>query len=192
MPIFFLYRHSIELFLKSMIVIFHSELALPYPNNKPQILTEEGKWRDLDNCHWIDALYWYWARILIEHKVKLEEEAPNGSWILHPDLEENIKVIAKYDKDSTFFRYPFTKRNPSLDQKKYSMKRVNNLNDIVKQINTKKGGFTFIIKDDNDNIKSIYSLDENVMSSELVIFKETSDIFSNYHIMTRMTLCEGF
>jgi len=117
MPIFFLYRHSIELFLKSMIVILHSELSLPYPNSKPQILTEEGKWRDLDNCHWIDALYWYWAKILTEQKEKLELEAPKGSWMVHPDLAENIKLIASYDKDSTFFRYPFTKRDPSLDQK---------------------------------------------------------------------------
>ncbi|MFP3919937.1 hypothetical protein U5N28_19205 [Lysinibacillus telephonicus] len=192
MPIFFLYRHSIELFFKSLIVIFHSELALPYPNNKPQILTEEGKWRDLDNCHWIDSLYWYWSKILTDKKDKLDEEAPKGSWMIHPDLEENIKLIASYDKDSTFFRYPFTKRNPILDSEKYSVKKVNNLKDINNSVRQGKGSFTLILTDEDENISSIYSLDENVMSSELVTFKETSDILSNYHIMTRMTLCQGF
>ncbi|GAA0322726.1 hypothetical protein GCM10008967_11540 [Bacillus carboniphilus] len=111
---------------------------------------------------------------------------------MHPELEENIKVIASYDKDSTFFRYPFTKRDPSLDQKKYSMKKVNNFKDIINSENQGKGSFTMILKDEDENISSVYSLDENVMSSELVIFKETSDILSNYHIMTRMTLCQGF
>jgi len=72
------------------------------------------------------------------------------------------------------------------------MKKVGNLKDIIKPQNQGKGSFTFILKDEDETIKSIYSLDENVMSNELVTFIETSDIFSNYHIMTRMTLCQGF
>lgn len=192
MPIFFLYRHSIELFLKSMIVTLHNELALPYPDKKLQILTQENKWRDLDNCHWIDALYWYWAKLIIDHKTTLDKLAPNGSWMLHPDLKTNIETIAKYDKDSTFFRYPFTKNKPSLDKEKYSMKKVNDFQEIIDKKQIGKGSFTFILKDEDENISSIYTHDDNVMSNELEIFKETAEIFSTYHIMMRMTLSEGF
>lgn len=190
MPIFFLYRHSIELFFKSMIVIFHSELSIPYPNKKPQILTENGKWRDLDDTHWVDALYWYWSKILIENKDKLERQAPKGNWVL-PDLEEKIKIIANYDKDSTFFRYPFSKRNPKLDQAKYSMKKVNSFDDL-KKVNVTQGGFTLILIDDNDNISSIYTHDKNTLSDELDIFRKTADMLYHYHLMTRMELCGYF
>lgn len=44
MPINYLYRHSIELFLKSLIIIFHKQLKIPYSDEpsdsiKPMIFT---------------------------------------------------------------------------------------------------------------------------------------------------------
>lgn len=35
MPVNFVYRHSIELFLKSLIIIFHKKLELPYDIEPP-------------------------------------------------------------------------------------------------------------------------------------------------------------
>jgi hypothetical protein len=195
MPIFYLYRHSIELYFKSIIFLFHQELNIPYGNNsnKSQILMQNGKWRDLDNCHWIDALYWYWAKIIVDKSDELKVSAPEGDWRVHPDLKRLISNIIKYDKDSTYFRYPFSKNDPgNKDKEKYTMKKVNDLEEIFKKASLGKGGFTFIIKDDDDNIKSVYSHDDNVLIDLFDAFRESSDILSNYHIMTRMTLCDGF
>jgi hypothetical protein len=195
MPIFYLYRHSIELYLKSMIFLIHLELKIPYGegSNKPQIYTSEGKWRDLDNCHWVDALYWYWTQLIIDQSEKLQTHAPKGDWRIQPDLKKLVDMITNYDKDSTYFRYPFTKNNKKHnDAEKYSMRKIDNLQEIYKKASLNKGGFTLILKDDDENINAIYSHEENVLSDLLDVFKETSDILYSFHIMTRMTLCEGF
>lgn len=68
MPINFLYRHSIELFLKSLIIIFHNQLHLPYGNqvynSKTPMVLIDGKWKLLFTCHCIDKLYSYWLNEL--------------------------------------------------------------------------------------------------------------------------------
>lgn len=56
MPILYLYRHSVELFLKSLITIFHRKLELPYKEGKvafdndiPFIKLEKNFTHVLDN-----------------------------------------------------------------------------------------------------------------------------------------------
>ncbi|WP_342432597.1 hypothetical protein [Neobacillus sp. FSL H8-0543] len=195
MPVFYLYRHTIELYFKSMIFLIHLELAIPYgkDSKKPQLHTEDGKWRDLDNCHWIDALYWYWAKLILDYSEKLNVVASKGDWRVHPDLKNMIDMIAKYDRDSTYFRYPFTKNNQKgQDEEKYSMKKVDDIQELINKTDSKKGSITLIIKDQDDNIKSIYAHEENVLSELMDVFKETAEILSGYHSMTRMTLSDGF
>jgi hypothetical protein len=51
MPENFLFRHSIELYIKSLIILFHRELrinygTMPYNTKDPQILTK-AKWKSL-------------------------------------------------------------------------------------------------------------------------------------------------
>src|SRR5690606_2170631 len=69
MPQMYLYRHSIELYLKSLIVIFHNVLKInygtvPYNSNEPELLVN-GQWRKLYASHYIDALYNYWLTQLL-------------------------------------------------------------------------------------------------------------------------------
>ncbi|MFE4525429.1 hypothetical protein ACFRCQ_25520 [Cytobacillus firmus] len=194
MPVFYLYRHSIELYFKSMIFLFHLELNLPYSegSEKPQIYSSEGKWRDMDNCHWVDALYWYWSKLIRDNKESLSRVAPEGDWRVHPDLKGFIDKIVKYDRDSTFFRYPYSKNQQNKDEEKYSMRKVDDIQDVFKQASSGKGGFTLLIKDEEDNIKAVYSHDENILKGLLDVFREASSILHSYHIMTRMTLCDGY
>lgn len=191
MPIFYLYRHSIELYFKSMIYIFQIELNLLNKNNlnKPNIQTKNGEKRSLHNCHWLDELFWYWAKLMIDHNENLKHLAPKADWRVHPDLDELIVEISKYDKDSTYFRYPFERKQNNKDTEKYSMKKTNNLNDLV---GNEKGGVSLIITDKDENIRSAYVYDENLLNDLLNIFKKTSKILSGYHVMTRMTLCQGY
>jgi hypothetical protein len=196
MPVFYLYRHSIELYFKSMIYLFHLELSLPYgenSNGKAQIQMENRKWRDMDNCHYIDALFWYWSKLIVDNTDELRNRAPEGDWRVHPDLSDLVDSIVKYDKDSTYFRYPFVKKgNLKKEGEKYSMKKVIDTEEMFKKAASGKGGFTMILKDENENIKSLYTYDEDVLGELLGEFKEIADILHNYHIMTRITLCEGF
>lgn len=203
MPIDFLYRHSIELFLKSLIITFHKQLELPYgtepyESTSPKILTG-GNWRDLYTCHWVDELYNYWLNeLLLKHKVRLEELAPKGDWQEYKEITDFFPLIAGYDRDSSFFRYPVTK-NTSLDSKKFTMKRLdsNKLQNIFAN-NTddrknKDGARIFmLLKDDKDEIVDGFERNTNILTDITQALREVSYYFYCIHIMTRMTLCNGF
>ncbi|MDO9512069.1 MAG: hypothetical protein Q7J34_09940 [Bacteroidales bacterium] len=202
MPMNFLYRHSIELFLKSLIMIFHKRLKLPYDNEpfdtvKPKILIG-GKWKDLYNCHWIDELYNYWLNeLLLKHKEDLDKLAPKGDWQEETTITKFFPLITGYDRDSSFFRYPVTK-NTTHDPKKYTMQRLDleRLHDIFTNNpdsqKEKKGARVFILlKNDNEEIVDGFERAVNVLYDVTQALKKVSHYFLCIHIMTRVTLCNG-
>ncbi|MDL2330650.1 hypothetical protein LJC62_01375 [Odoribacter sp. OttesenSCG-928-A06] len=202
MPMNFLYRHSIELFLKSLIIIFHKRLKLPYgtepyDSNSPKILTG-GNWKDLYTCHWIDELYNYWLNeLLLKNKAKLDELATNGDWQEYKEITDFFPFIAGYDRDSSFFRYPVTK-NSSLDPKKFTMQRLDPeklqklFTDNPDNREKKKGARVFmLLKNDNDEIVDGFEKNTNILTDITHALKEVSHYFYCIHIMTRVTLCNG-
>lgn len=204
MPINFLYRHSIELALKSLIVIFHKKLAIPYENDscdskKPKILSN-GKWRPLYSCHWIDELYQYWKdELLLKNIDKLESLANAGDWKEYEDITKAIPIIAKYDKQSSFFRYPVTE-NPNLDLEKFTMKEVDvetlfkTLKDrnSTEEKNVGKGAKIILaLKNEDNEIVKAYEQQKELLTELSDSLKKVAHYFYCIHIMTRMTLCNG-
>lgn len=201
MPTNYLYRHSIELFLKSLIIIFHKRLKLPYDDEpfdtiKPKIYIG-GVWKDLYNCHWIDELYNYWLNeLLLKHKTDLDKLAPKGDWQEEATISKLFPLIAGYDKDSSFFRYPITK-NSTLDHKKYTMQRLDSekLESIFNgedNRKNKKGSRLFMLfKNDDNEIIDGFEREENVLDNVTQALKKVSHYFYCIHIMTRITLCSG-
>lgn len=202
MPQNFLYRHAIELYLKSLIIIFHRKLKInyrnvPFDSEEPEIFTD-GKWRKLYTCHFIDKLYEYWLNNLLLPNIDvLNEKAPKGDWQETKKITNLFPVISKYDQDSSYFRYPITK-NSSLDTKKYTMQKfkATNMEQFIKEIQeqkseAKKGTFTMLLVDDSDNIVEAFKQTENVLSDVRDALKEVAFYFNCIHIMTRVTLCGG-
>ncbi len=202
MPQNFLYRHAIELYLKSLIIIFHRKLRIDYGNvpfdsQEPEILTD-GQWRKLYTCHFIDKLYEYWLNYLLLPNIKLlNEKAPKGDWQETKKITDLFPVISKYDQDSAYFRYPITK-NSSLDTKKFTMQKfkATKMEQFVKEIQEqkseiKKGTLTMLLVDDSDNIVEAFKQTENVLSDVRDALKEVAFYFNCIHIMTRVTLCGG-
>lgn len=190
MPMAFLYRHSIELFLKSLIIIFHKKLKLPYDtehfdSNNPKILINQ-KWKDIYNCHWIDELYNYWLNeLLLKNATELKK--------LSDDFKEDISIshlfplIAKYDRNSSFFRYPVTK-NANLDSEKSSMQHID-FETLLKQLETQKGILSMVVDDAEGEFVDGFIKSENVLEPVIEALKKVSYYFNCFHIMTRMTLC---
>ena len=202
MPINFLYRHSIELFLKSLIITFHKQLKLPYGTESynsttPKIYTN-GEWRNLYTCHWIDELYSYWLNeLLLKQNSELMKLAPKGDWQEYKEITDFFPLITGYDRDSSFFRYPVTK-NTSLDPKKFTMQRLDSeklqklFSDNPDNKKGKNGARIFmLLKDENDIITDGFEKDDNILENVTHALKEVSYYFYCIHIMTRMTLCNG-
>ena len=198
----FLFRHSIELYLKSLIIIFHRKLNIDYGtvdanSDEPEAFID-GKWKKLYSSHFIDKLYGYWLNmLLLPNLEKLKKLAPKGDWEEYEPITKLFEVISKYDRDSSYFRYPITK-NAELDVEKNSMQKFktnNNLEDLIKEIQdkkgNKKGGMTMLIIDENDNITQAFHKTENVLPDVRDALKEVAYYFNAIHVMTRVTLCGG-
>ncbi|WP_306349887.1 hypothetical protein [Flavobacterium sp. '19STA2R22 D10 B1'] len=201
MPQNFLFRHTIELYLKSLIILFHKKLELDYGtvdfnSDEPEALFD-GKWRKLYSCHFIDKLYEYWLNNLLLPNVKiLQEIAPEGDWAEYQKVTELFEIISRYDQDSSYFRYPITK-NANLDNKKYSMQKFKavDLESFLEEIKERKadgkGRMTMLMVDDKDNITSAFSKDENILSDVRDALKEVAYYFNGIHVMSRVTLFDG-
>lgn len=203
MPQNFLFRHAIELYLKSLIVVFHKKLEINYDQDsfdseQPKILTG-GVWRPLYTCHWIDKLYDYWLnQLLLPNIDKLNEIAPEGDWEEEKDISNLFPIICKYDRDSSFFRYPVTK-DTSLDKQKFTMKKfksVDTLENLMTSIQTQKGrdelrGTTFVKVDEKGKITDAFKEDKKVLENVNDALQKVADYFHCVHIMARVTLCGG-
>ena len=202
MPQNFLFRHSIELHLKSLIIIFHKELKINYGNvnyesNEPEALVD-GKWRKLYTCHYIDKLYEYWLNNLFLPNIEnLKKIASKGDWEEYKKIAELFKIISKYDQDSSYFRYPITK-NSILDVEKNTMQKFkskDNLEDLIKEIKEKKDGkkssITMLMFDEKDNLTEAFHKEENILPEVRNALNEVASYFYGMHTMVRSTLCGG-
>ena len=128
---------------------------------------------------------------------QVERIAPKGEWQEETMISILFPLIAGYDRDSSFFRYPITK-NSSLDPKKYTMQRIDleklqevftNSPDTQKR---KKGAGVFMfLENDEGEIVDGFEKSENVLDNVIQALKKVSHYFYSIHIMTRITLCDG-
>lgn len=203
MPINFLYRHSIELYLKSLIIIIHQSLKLPYEDEPPEsdkpMIWVNGKWQSLFSCHNIDELYFYLVKqLLIPNATFLKEMAPKGDWREYEVVTGLIPLIVKYDKDSSYFRYPITKKTQQLDKEKHSMKPISRESlsgmpfTFTQPVEGQKMGRVFLLcKDDNNQFTKGYQLENDVLFEVTSALQKTSDYLYGMHVQSRCTLCDG-
>jgi hypothetical protein len=195
MPVLYLYRHSIELFLKSLIMHIHEELKIPYlketnNGNHPFILNEKGHVIYIENCHSLKILFHYLCNLIKEHKDSLQSHAPNANWLINGRIRGNMKAINELDDKSDYFRYPIS-RNQSKDKDKYSIKKIAE-RDLSKVLNSVQGKMIFATKNKEGEIQDIYMRDQNILKEMFKVLKQTADFFNVFHFMTRMDLCNGW
>jgi hypothetical protein len=87
LPISFLYRHSIELYLKSIIVVLHRTLKLSYgdqPFDGDAYVPVSGKWKRIYTVHSVATL-WAHALDLLKTSKHLLEPRCSTDWQAIPD-----------------------------------------------------------------------------------------------------------
>jgi len=111
MPINFLLRHSIELFLKSGIIIIHRRLEIPYgdepPAGTPMVL-DGTKWKAFQQVHSVGTLYGHWKELIEVNAAVLKSmcKFECADWNVPEKLSACIDFIEKTDTRSTYYRYP--------------------------------------------------------------------------------------
>lgn len=198
MPILYLYRHSVELYLKSLITIIHRKLKIPYKNGDvpydsevPFVKLKANKWREITKCHDIFTLYNYFVDLVESNKGQLNRIATDGNWnIVKTENQQHVNIVKNYDFDSTYFRYPFTK-NKNADKKKYSNEMID-VNYINSEIDSNKPTSFLLVFNGKEDLVEAHKKGKLDLGDLKKAIKELSYYFSGIHVMARMTLCDGF
>jgi hypothetical protein len=181
LPVCYLQRHSIELFLKSLIFILHKKFKIPFGDGfsigKPAVLVN-GKWKLLSNTHNLADLYTYFIQLFDSVKSVMPKST---DWIIDPKIKTKINLINGYDPDSTYFRYP-----KALDEKRDRMKSEVQPTDIDKTIKRANSSSSSPVKsvvmlNENDEIIETYDLASNAIPDVRNALDYTVDFLHEIH-----------
>jgi hypothetical protein len=197
LPQSFLFRHSVELFLKSGIVIVHRKLKLPYdtePYDSEPTVAVNGKRKPIYAVHGIGALYQEWKSLIEPPTDELREMCKfKPDWTIGPDMDGWIKTIDDTDPNSTYFRYPSMK-NPAEDQKKSPFKKIAPEELFPASAPDDRRVMALVIENAAGEVTRVYmnekSSDE--FGSYMTALEEASKLLYCYHAMMRMELTGGF
>ncbi|MGE5514228.1 MAG: hypothetical protein ACM31D_00245 [Bacteroidota bacterium] len=191
LPIRFLLRHAIELYLKSGILIFHRKLHLPYGiggESEPMVRTDKG-WKSLKTIHSIKLLHAYWDDLFKEHADYLAANT-RTDWSMPDNLPNLVNLIDGNDPGSTFYRYPTTS-DPQKDKKKSSSQRVP-LEKLLEKMASGKGTVkSMLLIDQNEEIVDSFQLntDDDAKVGDALV--RVADFLSCAHAAMRNELAGG-
>ncbi|WP_067929233.1 hypothetical protein [Alicyclobacillus shizuokensis] len=204
-PIHYLYRHAIELYLKSMIIIFHAKLGVPKRGKQndyvniylPRSVRQRGQknaYASINKTHSIRILFSYWKNIMISYRSRLNELAPEGDWRINPEMFADVRLISSYDDAGDYFRYPVSNFPSDVESEKYSMKRIV-MEDLIARLKAdpnKQKQKVFLVLNENDEVVDAFHHDVQYLNDVEQSLRELSESLSAYHVMTRCTLCGGY
>jgi hypothetical protein len=187
LPVFYLYRHTNELYLKSILTILHRRFSSTFPRVKrddfPSI-TIDGKAKRIFQVHSILNLHGT-LRTLLNDNVEQIKAISGTDWISVPDdVEKMVKLIDEADEASTMFRYPVT-LDPLNDAKKSSFKRIHPEDAVAAahhRANQNMPGVKILaLKNDNNEIVETFIHDEQAMREVFDALKQLAEILSGVH-----------
>ncbi|HCT8477809.1 TPA: hypothetical protein OUA05_004554, partial [Enterobacter hormaechei] len=162
MPVNYLRRHAIELYLKSLIYVLHRNFKIPFSSGgtleKPKIKVL-GKDFELENIHDIRLLTIY---LIGQHNKLIPCFFHLGIGVIEKDILDKINKINSIDFKSTFFRYP--KTGDHIQDMRKSSVRQKSTEDIINSMNKKEGKYVkaLLLVDDEDNIVDSFDIDVDV------------------------------
>lgn len=164
LPVNYLYRHAIELFLKSIIVVVHRALRLSRDDQfdpVPQLEVAE-KLKPIYTVHGLRDLFNEVRRLLIEHEAAISKRAQTDWSSLPNDLEKWIDTIEQADPASTAFRYPLSP-SPKIDAAKSSFKEIDSKELARRMRDEPSKQFGLLLVDNDDNVVRSFTLDDDPM-----------------------------
>ena len=172
-PINFLLRQAIELHLKSVIIILHRRLRIPYGNRSPDsepMVQDKGRWVPMRKVHSV-ALLFSDLKSLLQQKNSFLRDHTRTDWTLPSNVDSWIATIEQYDPSSTFLRYPMT-QDKKRDQEKSSFKEVS----------AAGTGFDSLL---------MFSLDDSPAKPLGDALSSLADLLEGLHFGLRVEICDG-
>jgi hypothetical protein len=192
LPASFLYRHAIELFFKSGIIIFHRKFNIPWGegnSSEPQIPIA-GKWKPMYSVHKLAPLHERLVALMHEHSDYLKTMT-RTNWTLPEELPHWIMAIDDTDSSSTFFRYPVTKHSDK-DEAKSRMKSEDMASILARMKQGAEPQKVLLVLDGNENVQSSYRMDQTQSLEILNILRSTADFMFGCHAAMRGELTGGW
>ncbi|MCO7506779.1 MULTISPECIES: hypothetical protein [unclassified Pseudomonas] len=192
LPVSFLYRHAIELYLKSAIITLHRKFAIPYgddpASDEPSVMVGKKR-KPLYNVHGLGPLYAE-LRALLDQEAEALAKVPRTDWVLPPELDGWIEAIEATDSSSTYFRYPITK-DADLDVKKSTMQREEASKVIERMQNGGPPVKALMMVNDDYEVVDSFTHNDTSAKEILIILRDTSELFHGLHAMMSYTLAGG-
>lgn len=188
----YLYRHAIELYLKSVIVILHRGLSIPYgqhPHNGIGHVKVGDKWQPIHHTHSVKALWEYVRLALNIHKDELATRCKTDWQDIPAELDDAIEIIDKLDKTSTFFRYPAPA--PLTDQTTKSAWREINIKNVNTDALPQKPVKMLLISDEADIVQAAFQYHADTLAEVLELLQKTANNLTGFHVGLRCELMGG-
>lgn len=189
LPICYLYRHSIELFLKGSIIIVHQGLKIPYgtePYTSDPKISINGKLRSIFNIHEINVLYKYLSNILAENKSELVNIY--FSWEFSDDLALKIEQLDEIDLSSAYFRYPVDKKTDIYKKGKSAFKETTVKNIMNFAMQNQEPMKTMKILYTTGQGESVFVHDDSFTEEVMIILEEVADELETCHFALMRTI----
>lgn len=194
LPINYLRRHAIELFLKSAIVIIHKRLKLSYGSvaytGEPHAMVK-GEWVPLYKIHSVKALWSYLSTLFREQKCFFDS-IQRVDWNFPKEVDDWIEEIEVTDPRSTFFRYP-NLRNTTTDIPKAVMVE-STPEEIVARLGASERGpkqFVLLMEDQEGEVINGYYYAGSSLTHFNEVLKKCVCMFYGMHAALRIEVCGG-
>jgi hypothetical protein len=184
LPINYLYRHAIEMYLKSLITIIHRKFG--DRANPPQILFR-GKLKALDTVHTVGGLWDCLKSLLNEHESALTPPSIM-SWKEFDDCDGWARRIDAADPVGTLLKYA-TSGNQVVDRQKESFKPIT---DERLETTRVSGGFVkALVLDDSEGATEAFMLDRSPIDELQDCILKFVDFLYTAHFAARCELTDG-
>lgn len=194
LPINFLFRHSVELYLKSIIVTIHRALTLPTADSAhtPDPKVKDGaKWRPLTRIHSVKTLLTELDRLVTENRPAMDR-LDASDWTVPDELRGWIDTIEAHDSGSTFSRYP---RSGSPAESMKSGFGPVDAAKFIAEMNERKEGkpgkFLLALTDDDGAVVGAFAPRANPVSAFREAIVKASQMLSGAAFGIRAELVEG-
>jgi hypothetical protein len=172
LPIAFLRRHAVELYFKSLLIMLHEGLEIPYGGGgRPfdRRVWTGTTWQPLHNTHDLRVLFQNLVELLPIARSMLRENT--GLDLTLPlESEQWLTTVALNDPNSTLFRYPQT-RDSVRDQEKDSIKPIH-FADLFSEIKAPTGRKVMhIATSSSRDVVQVFAHDPTPMAATIVALR---------------------